>query len=126
MTELLRGSKDLETCEEKHVHPDVLRLLDEKMPEEESLYDLAELFKIFGDSTRIRILFALFEAEVCVCDIAEELGMTQSAISHQLRILKGAKLIKSRRDGKQVFYSLADDHVRTIIGQGLEHILEEG
>ena len=83
-----------------------------------------ELFKVFGDSTRIRILFALFEEEICVCDLAELLNMTQSAISHQLRILKNAKLVKSRRDGKQIMYSLADDHVNTIINQGLEHIEE--
>ena len=89
------------------------------------LYDLAELFKIFGDSTRIRILFVLFEAEVCVCDLAQVLNMKQSAISHQLRILKQNKLVKSRREGKSVFYSLADQHVRTIIGQGMEHIDED-
>ena len=96
------------------------------MPEEEELYDLAELFKVFGDSTRIRILFVLFEAEVCICDLAEALNMTQSAISHQLRILKQSKLVKSRREGKSVFYSLADGHVRAIINQGLEHIEEDG
>ena len=94
------------------------------MPEEDTLYDLTELFRIFGDSTRIRILYVLFEAEMCVCDIAALLGMTQSAISHQLKALKNARLVKSRRDGKTVFYSLADDHVKTIIDQGLEHILE--
>lgn len=94
------------------------------MPDETELYDLSELFKVFGDSTRIRILFVLFEAEVCVCDLAEALNMTQSAISHQLKILKQNKLVKSRRDGKSVFYSLADDHVRTIISMGLEHIEE--
>ena len=94
------------------------------MPEEEKLYDLAELFKIFGDTTRIRILYVLFEAEMCVCDIAEVLSMTQSAISHQLRLLKQAKLVKNRREGKTVYYSLADDHVRTIIDQGMEHIEE--
>ena len=92
---------------------------------EEQLYDLAELFKVFGDSTRIRILFALFEQEVCVCELADSLGITQSAISHQLRILKQSKLVKSRREGKSMFYSLADDHVRTIIAQGSEHILED-
>ena len=86
--------------------------------------DLAELFKVFGDSTRIRILFVLFEAEVCVCDLAEALSMTQSAISHQLSILKRNKLVKSRREGKSMFYSLADDHVRTIVSQGMEHIEE--
>lgn len=91
---------------------------------EENLYDLAELFKIFGDSTRIRILNELFETEMCVNDLVDRLGMTQSAISHQLRLLKSSDLVKSRRDGKQIFYSLADDHVRTIIAMGMEHVLE--
>ena len=94
------------------------------MPSEEELYDLAELFKVFGDSTRIRILYVLFEAEVCVCDLAAALNMTQSAISHQLKILKQSRLVKSRREGKSIFYSLADAHVRTIISQGMEHIEE--
>ena len=94
------------------------------MPEESELQDLADLFKVFGDFTRIRILFVLFEAEVCVCDLAEALDMTQSAISHQLKILKQARLLKSRREGKSVFYSLADGHVRTIIAQGRDHIEE--
>ena len=92
--------------------------------DENELYDLAELFKVFGDSTRIRILFALFDEERCVTDIATSLQITQSAISHQLKILKQSKLIKSRRDGKQIYYALADDHVRSIIGQGLEHVEE--
>lgn len=90
----------------------------------ETLYKLAELFKIFGDSTRIRILDTLEERELCVQEIADELTMTQSAISHQLRILKQADLVKSRREGKAVFYSLADDHVATIMAQGLEHVCE--
>ena len=94
------------------------------MPTEDQMYDLAELFKVFGDSTRIRILYVLFESDVCVADIAEALNMTQSAISHQLRILKQAKLVSARREGKSVIYSLADDHVRTIIAQGQEHICE--
>lgn len=96
-----------------------------KLPEETELYDLADLFKIFGDSTRIQILSVLSDTEVCVCDLAKALNMTQSAISHQLRILKQNKLVKSRREGKSIYYSLADDHVRTIINQGWEHI-EEG
>lgn len=96
----------------------------EEMPDEESLYDLAELFKVFGDTTRIRILYVLFEAEMCVCDIAGILNMTQSAISHQLRVLKQARLVRNRREGKQIYYSLADDHVRTIIGQGMDHVNE--
>lgn len=116
---------ELEHCDCVEVHEDLLKIVDEKMPDEEELYDLAELFKVFGDSTRIRILFVLFEAEVCVCDLAEILHMTQSAVSHQLRILKQNKLVKSRREGKSVFYSLADGHVRTIIDQGREHIEEE-
>jgi len=91
---------------------------------EEQLYDLAELFKVFGDSTRIRILFVLFEKEIGVNDLAEELNMTQPAVSHQLKVLKQAKLVKARRDGKSMLYSLADDHVRTIISMGIEHIEE--
>ena len=114
----------VECCEQVFVHGDLVDKVNREMPEEEELYDLAELFKVFGDSTRIRILFVLFEAEVCVCDLAEILHMTQSAISHQLKILKQAKLVKARREGKSVFYSLADDHVRTIIAQGREHIEE--
>ena len=94
------------------------------LPEEETLYDLAELFKIFGDSTRIKILYALFEAELCVNDIAEQLNLSQTAVSHQLRILRTNKLVSGRKDGKNVRYSLADDHVRTIIDMGLEHIEE--
>mgnify|MGYP002512438253 CR=1 FL=1 len=114
----------IECCEDIEVHEDLVRIVNEKMPSENELYDLAELFKVFGDSTRIRILFVLFEAEVCVCDLAEALNMTQSAISHQLKILKQNKLVKNRREGKSVFYSLADGHVRTIIAQGIEHIGE--
>lgn len=116
---------EIECCETTEIHEELLKVVHEKMPEEERLYDLAELFKVFGDSTRIRILFVLFEAEVCVCDLAEALHMTQSAISHQLKILKQSKLVKSRREGKSIFYSLADGHVRTIIDQGMEHIEEE-
>ena len=113
-----------ECCEGREVHEDLLRLVKETLPEEEKLLDLAELFKVFGDSCRFRILFVLFEAEVCVCDLAEALRMTQSAVSHQLGILKRSKLVKSRREGKSVFYSLSDDHVRAIISQGMEHISE--
>lgn len=114
-----------EVCDGFEVHEDLLKIVNETLPEETELYDLAELFKVFGDSTRIRVLFVLFEAEVCVCDLAKALNMTQSAISHQLRILKQNKLVKSRREGKSIFYSLADDHVRTIINQGREHIEED-
>jgi len=115
----------IECCDIFETHENLLHAIDEHMPGEEALADVAELFKIFGDSTRIRILFALREGEVCVCDLAQALSMTQSAISHQLRILKNGKLVKNRRDGKSIFYSLADDHVMTIIAQGLEHVNEE-
>lgn len=121
----MENKKHIECCEGICVHEDLLKIVSEKMPDETELYDLSELFKVFGDSTRIRILFVLFESEVCVCDLAQALKMTQSAISHQLRILKQNKLVKSRRDGKSVFYSLADNHVRTIISQGIEHIEED-
>lgn len=116
--------EDAECCQVHHVHHEILERLQNDMPDENELADLAELFKVFGDSTRIRILFALFKEELCVCDIAEALNMTQSAISHQLKVLKQSKLVKSRRDGKSIFYSLADSHVSVMIAQGLEHIEE--
>ena len=112
------------SCEYLSVHQEVVDQVMEAMPPEEELFDLAELFKIFGDSTRIRILYVLFEAEMCVCDLAQLLGMTQSAISHQLQVLKKSKLVKYRREGKTVFYSLSDGHVRVILGQGMEHVTE--
>ena len=115
---------DVECCDFYQVHEDVVKSVREKMPDEDRLYDLAEVFKVFGDSTRIKILYVLFESEMCVCDIAQLLGMTQSAISHQLQVLKKSKLVKYRREGKTVFYSLADGHVRTILGQGMEHVTE--
>ena len=115
---------NVECCEFIHAHDEIVEKVRRELPSEDTLYDLTELFRIFGDSTRIRILYVLFEAEMCVCDIAALLGMTQSAISHQLKALKNARLVTSRRDGKTVFYSLADDHVKTIIDQGMEHILE--
>lgn len=118
------NNEELECCEVSEVHGELLEKVRSMLPEEEKLYDLAELFKVFGDSTRIRILFVLFEADVCVCDLAEALNMTASAVSHQLRILKNSRLVKSRREGKSVFYSLADDHVRTIVRQGMEHVEE--
>ncbi len=114
----------VEKCDFMHVHQDIIDTVQNKMPDEEMLYDLAELFKTFGDSTRIRILYVLFESEMCVCDIAQLLNMTQSAISHQLRLLKQARLVKAKRQGRTVFYSLCDDHVRTIINQGMAHIEE--
>lgn len=101
-----------------------IRRLQDDLPNDEVLYDLAELFRVFGDSTRIKILYALFESELCVNDIAQCLSMTPSAVSHQLRILKANKLVRFRREGKTVFYGLDDDHVRDIIALGLEHIAE--
>lgn len=118
------NNQAIDCCEDLELHQELLAIVNEKMPSEEHLYDLAELFKVFGDSTRIRILFVLFEADVCVCDLASALNMTSSAISHQLKILKNSKLVKSRREGKSVFYSLADEHVRTIVSSGMEHIEE--
>lgn len=115
---------DVECCDYMHVHQELIDRLVSDMPDEDILADLSELFKVFGDSTRIRILYALSVSEMCVCDIARLLNMTQSAISHQLRILKQSKLVKNRREGKTVFYSLADDHVRLIMNQGLEHVEE--
>lgn len=112
-------------CETIEVHEDLVALVEKNMPDAEELNDLADLFKVFGDYSRMRILFVLFEAEVCVCDLASALNMTQSAVSHQLKILKQNKLVKSRREGKSIFYSLADSHVRTIINQGREHIEED-
>ena len=120
----MASSKYAEVCAEVCTHPEILDRVKPEMPDEERLYDLAELFKVFGDTTRIRILYVLFESEMCVCDIAESLNMTQSAISHQLKILKQSKLVGNRREGKSIIYFLADDHLRTIIGQGMKHILE--
>ena len=114
-----------ERCEYMHVHEDIVAKVGKEMPDDEILFDLAELFKIFGDSTRIKILYLLFESEMCVCDIAQMLRMTQSAISHQLRVLKQMDLVKSRREGKTIFYSLADGHITTILSQGLDHIQED-
>ena len=115
---------DIEKCEFLYLHEDAVREVREKMPDENTLYDLAEFFKIFGDSTRIRILYALFERELCVCDIAGLLNLTQTAVSHQLRILKANKLVKARRDGKTIFYSLDDKHVHDILDMGIEHLFD--
>lgn len=104
--------------------PEALARVCAELPDDEVLYDLAELFRIFGDTTRIKILYALFESELCVGDIAQAVGISQSAVSHQLRVLKGSKLVKFRRDGKTVFYSLDDDHVRSMIALGMEHVEE--
>ena len=109
-------------CECSFIHEEVVGKVKNKMPEDEKLYDLAELFKVFGDTTRIKILYALFEEEICVCDIADLLNMTQSAISHQLRVLKQARLVKFRKEGKIVYYSLDDNHINQIFNCGLCHM----
>lgn len=108
-----------------HNHEAILALVRRELPTDELLCDLADLFKLFGDTTRTKILFALLESEMCVCAIADLLGMNQSAISHQLRILKDANLVGCRREGKTIYYFLSDDHVRTILAQGFEHLIEE-
>ena len=115
---------DTEHCTENHIPTDFVHKLSEEMQDDDLLIDLAEFFKVFGDSTRIKILYALYKEDMCVCDIADLLGMTLSAISHQLKVLKTFRLIKNKRDGKSVIYSLADTHVAKIISQGLEHIEE--
>ena len=122
---MTKKSNSIERCDCNVIQEDIVNQVRDKMPQEESLYDLAELFKVFGDPTRIRILWTLNEAEMCVCDIAVLLNMTQSAISHQLRVLKQANLVKNRKEGKVVYYSLVDDHVREIFDQGLIHINEK-
>ena len=109
----------------EHNHEEILCRVRHELPTDELLCDLSDLFKIFGDATRVKILFSLFESEMCVCAIAELLGMNQSAISHQLKILKDAKLVGNRRDGKTIYYYLLDDHVRAIVAQGFEHLIEE-
>lgn len=101
-----------------------LQRLQDDLPDDELLYDLAELFRVFGDSTRIKILYALFESELCVNDIAQVVGLSQSAVSHQLRLLKANKLVRFRRDGKTIYYALDDDHVRSMIALGMEHVEE--
>lgn len=108
-----------------HAHEDVIEDVQKQLPDDEKLYDLADFFRIFGDSTRIKILYVLLQSEMCVYDIATLLGMTQSAISHQLRVLKQMQLVKFRKEGKTVFYSLSDSHIENILSQGMEHISEE-
>jgi len=115
---------EVHSCECCGVHHDIVEKVSKVMPDEGVLYEAAELLKIFGDSTRIRIIFVLCQSEMCVCDIAKLLGMTQSAISHQLRVLKQARLVKNRREGKTIFYSLCDEHVKTIFYHAMEHVME--
>lgn len=117
-----KDNKVVECCEMSVIHEDIIKIVAEQIPDEDLLYELADLFKVFGDSTRVRILHVLSVSEMCVCDIAAVLDMTQSAISHQLRILKNARLVKNRKEGKVVYYSLDDEHVKHIFDQGMEHI----
>ena len=119
MEELIKTIND-----ENKTHTEISECLHNNLPDEEVLYDIAELFKVFSDSTRVRILYALGEGELCVCCIADLLGMTQSAISHQLRVLKQSRLVKYRRDGKTIYYSLCDGHIKTILDMGMEHLSE--
>lgn len=114
--------QQIETCSCNIIHEDVIKRVRGEMPEEERLYDVADLFKVLGDSTRVKILYAILQEEMCVCDIAALLGMTQSAISHQLRVLKQARLVKFKKEGKVVYYSLDDEHVKNIFKQGFEHL----
>ena len=123
---IIKTEEDLmPECKHEHNHSEMLDRVMHEMPTDELLTDLGDLFKVFGDSTRIKILYSLFEEELCVCAIADLLNMTQSAVSHQLKTLKDAKLVNNRREGKTIYYSLADDHVKTIIGMGFEHITED-
>ena len=111
-------------CDDYHVHPQLIEGAHEALPQDEEMLRVSELFKVLGDGTRMRILFVLLTSEMCVCDLSEALGMTVSAVSHQLRILRQAYLVKYRRVGKTVLYTLADDHVKTLLSQGLDHVRE--
>lgn len=114
----------VEGCNINVIHDEVVTKVKDKLPQDETLYDLAEFFKVFGDSTRIKIICALFESEMCVCDLSALLGVSQSAISHQLRTLKAARLVRYRRDGKVIYYSLDDEHIKHIYDEGLRHVTE--
>ena len=118
------SKNNIEKCNCTIIHDEVVNEVREKLPKETTLYNLAELFKVFGDTTRVKILYSLFEQEMCVCDISALLNMTQSAISHQLRVLKQARLVKFRREGKVIYYSLDDNHIKHIFNEGLNHVLE--
>ncbi len=118
------GNDNIENCGVSVIHEDKVREISKSIPADETLYDLAEFFKVFGDSTRIKIICALFKSEMCVCDLAALLNVSQSAISHQLRTLKGARLVRFRREGKVVYYSLDDEHIKHIFDEGLRHITE--
>lgn len=117
--------EEIEKCDCNCIHEEVIAAVRKDMPDDEVLLDVSDIFKVFSDSTRIKILCALMRAEMCVCDISVLLNMTKSSVSHQLRILKQADLVKYRKDGRVIYYSLADDHVKTIFNQGLEHAIEK-
>ena len=119
------NERKIESCNGNIIHEDIVVRVKDQLPAEETLYDLAELFKVFGDTTRIKIICALFESEMCVCDLAALLEMTQSAISHQLRVLRQAHLVNYRKEGKVVYYSLDDDHIKMLYEQGLVHVLHQ-
>ncbi|MDR0663216.1 MAG: metalloregulator ArsR/SmtB family transcription factor [Spirochaetaceae bacterium] len=121
---MLKDALDIESCDCNVIHEEVVAAVRKKMPDDEVLLDLADLFKVFGDSTRVKIICALLRAEMCVCDIAVLLGMSKSAISHQLRTLRQTRLVKYRREGKVIYYSLEDEHVGNIFDQGLVHVSE--
>lgn len=121
--DIFMNNKD-EICNSNIIHDEIVEKVKSKIPKDETLYDLAEFFKVFGDSTRIKIICALFESEMCVCDLSALLGVSQSAISHQLRTLKSNRLVKYRREGKVVYYALNDDHIKHIFDEGLNHITE--
>ncbi|MDR1578858.1 MAG: metalloregulator ArsR/SmtB family transcription factor [Synergistaceae bacterium] len=116
--------RDEMVCDCDVIHEDVVNAVKEKIPDDSDIYDLSDFFKILGDSARTKIIWALDESEMCVCDLAVLLNMTKSAVSHQLRSLREANLVKNRREGKNIFYSLADDHVKQIFEKGLEHTRE--
>ena len=117
--------KDIETCEGEVIHEDVVKKVKATFPKDEMIFDLADFYKIFGDTTRVKILYALDKSELCVCDISALLGMSISAVSHQLRALRESDLVRTKRDGKVIYYSLADEHVRSILECGIEHLEEK-
>lgn len=121
---MVKEKEDIESCNYNFIHEEVVKMVRETIPQDEVLYDLAELFKVFGDSTRIKILCSLIQSDMCVCDLSSMLNVSQSAVSHQLRVLKQARLVKFRKDGKVVYYSIDDEHVKQIFDQGLIHINE--
>ena len=118
------GKTEATCCDITSIHEDAVKKVAENMPDEETVKELADFYKVFADPTRVKILCVLLVSEMCVCHLAESLGITQAAISHQLRVLKQMKLVKNRREGKVIYYSLADDHIQNIISQGMEHIRE--